>query len=637
MILARFKSALGFFAVAVLLSSFSSQARAASMEIVPPARAWSDFLAHWEGFRLHLEKGETALAKQEMELCLTSKWDGALGDLPIQAIALVRLSEDLHRKGDPETAAWLIEMSEKLAPQSMAVQIALARYHLGAGPMDPKKSLGHYVQSVKTARGDLSSLFRILAFIHVYPIVVIGLFGLAFSVLMIFRYNTLLVHDFSDFFTSGAVSIWLIRALVAVILAIPVAAGLSFWWLIAWWLILFSIYMKRGERVIAYVWLLSLLATPWLVDRYCVYAGAGTDNILRASLRVRNGVPLPGDRMLLQEALDKNPEDSLVRFSLAQLLQREGRFNKAVSIYKPALKDPDTEQQAYNNLAEIYMWDRNLDTVFQALSQAASLGPPQTEIYFNLGQYYQEAESLLQMDEEYKTARSMDEPKFELLMAKAKEKKINRFMAGLPAPWHLFMERGTRGSALAAQASSGYWQTWMGQPSGMIFVAFLAGGLVLMFLLKIVSKRWQLSYRCSSCGKPICQRCQQGPSKDPTMCKPCFSVFRGTGGVDLQDKLSKRAQVQRYSDIRGRAGLAASLLLPGSGQFLLGGTGSGVFFGILSALLIGLFLARDLLWPNPGPVYRGGIPAHALAPVAAYVLLMLISVATYRSRVERWR
>lgn len=620
----------------LLIPAFRSGARETRMEVVPPASAWNQFLQGWESFRAHLEKDEPEAARKDLQAVVNAKWDGALGDLPVQAVALLRWAQRIKGRGDPETAKWLAESAPKLAPDSFRVQLCLARYYLGGGPVEIRESLSHYLKAVDVLRDDFPAIYRLAAQVVIYPVVFLGIFGAAFGLICVFRYSTLLVHDCSDLFPPDKLPQSMLRGMVALVLLLPLAAGFSFWWLLSWWFAILSLYMNRGERVLVYLWFILLLLTPWLLEKYSVFAGTRSDPVLASVLRVRNGVPDTQDLDTLEQALNKKPDDLLVRFSLAQLLQREGRFNKAVSIYGPLLNDKRTSQAAYNNIAEIYLWDGSMDTVFRALSAAAESGGPRAEVSFNLGQYFQETEQLLRMDEEYKAARSINSRKVDRLIERAQEWKLNRYMAPIPVPWDMVWERSTRGSPMTPAAFTGIWNQWMGRPSGLIFMASVIAMMAATFLLQIMAKRWQLSYRCSSCGRPICHFCQK-PPKEPGICTHCYNVFRGEGGVELQIKMQKRSEVQRYRDIWGRAGLLASLLFPGSGQALLGFSGMGVPLLALSALIWAGVLSAHLMWPDSGPGYRGGVALHGVVLVFVYLILMIVSVLAFRSRADHWR
>lgn len=627
-----------FIAVLGLFTLFEARAQTAPMEVIPPGKARSQFLQMWDSSRLHLEKGEFAEAKKYLQFALESKWDGALGDLPVPATALIRQAQNLNAEGELEAAAWLIQMAERLAPGSVYLHLSLSRYYLGGGPFSPGKSLSHYLQAFSVLHDDFPALYRVLGRASIYFLVFTGLFGLAFGLIMIARYGPLLLHDFKDLFGPGKVPDPMIYALNGLLLLLPLGAGLSFWWVLSWWFFIFSLYMNRSERVWAYLWFLALAGSPWLIDRYSVFCATRSDEVLQTVLRVRNGVPLPNDPEVMKQALKKDPDNPLVRYTNAQLLTRRGQsfFRKAVSMYEPIKDDPLTAQGAYNNLAEIYMAAGDLVSVSTALSAAMEKGPARVEIVYNLARYYNESEQLVHMEEQFKAARSIDGERLDEYLERSGPRRLNRAMASLPVPWELVWQRSVRGSALANVSGTGQWKKWMGAPEGIWFLGACAGGLVLILLLQILGMRWRRSVRCESCGKPICLRCQR-PSKDPAVCSPCFHVFRGEGGVELKVKMQKRQEVQRYRDLRARLGMVVSLVVPGSGLVLLGRTGVGVLLLAFSGLIWSGVVSGLVMWPRPGPIYTGGIFGHVIMLALAYVILMVISALVFRSQSENWR
>ncbi len=609
----------------------------APIKLVTPGMAWSRFLDKWDDFLLHMEKEKYGDAKNDLAEALDDKYDGALGDLPEYSIVLLRWAERLKKQGDHETAAFLIEKSAELSPSSVMVHLSLARYNLGGGQIKPGEAIGSYMDAVGALADDFPILYRGMARALSFPLAFLFLFGMLFGLVMIARYGVLFMHDFGDFLPRKRVPHWPAIPLGGVAFMLPLAASLSWQYLIAWWFLLLSIYMKRSERVIVYLFLLALVPTPLLMEKYAVLAANVSDDVLSAALEIRNGVADDEEMEILEKALEKDPDDALVQFSLAQFLQRRGQFNRAADIYKGALsEDPAAGQAAYNNLAEIYLANGDLESVYRALSLAESKGESVVEVVFNLAQYHNEAEEMLRYEEEYSRAQSIDEPRLEFLRYRAQQRKLNRIMANLPAPHSLVWERSVRGSAMAGAAGPALWHKWMGPPPGLTFAASAAALFALVFIIKILSKKWQISHRCASCGKPICLRCEP-QAKDPSICSPCYYVFRGQSGVDLKVKMQKRSEAQRYRDNWSRAAMVLSLLVPGSGHIALGYAGVGSLLMALSLSLPAAWLTRFLTWPGPPAQYQGGVSGPLIVMVAGYIILSILSLLMLRPKLDVWR
>lgn len=607
------------------------------MEVVPPGRAQARFMEQWEVFRsAYAREGLKDEAKAAFEQALEGKWDGGLGNQPVRALVLVGWAEQSEARGDVNAATYLLEGAQKLAPRSVRLELALARYYLGGGRFEPLKSLSHFRRAAADLSEDFPELFRFLGRLCMVPLVFLWLFGLVIGLILILRYAPLLAHDLSDFFPPEKIPAGLTWALTGVLLLLPLAAGLSVWWLLGWWLVIFSLYMSGGERAAAYLWLILLLGSPWLTEKYALFSAARADEALQAVLRVRGGAPTAEDVQLLKEAHDQDPEDLLIGFSLAQLLQREGRFNEALAAYADSLASDRTDQAAYNNVAEIYFAAGDVRSAFQALSRAREEEPTKVEILFNLSQYYKQSGQEPEMNEQLGNAQDLDADRVKELQDKAGVNRLNRILAGLPAPgalvWARALQRSPEKIALVERTQN----LWLGPPGEL---GVYAGDLVFLVILTVIGlgkKRWRLAVRCASCGQAICLRCQR-PAKDPAVCGPCYNVFKGQGGVDLKIKMQKRAQVQQYRDRWRRAALALSALLPGTGLLLLGNAAAGFALLVLAALPLSGMLSAYLLWPDPGPFYAGGTSAGAVLLAFIYFALMIVSIFLCRAEADHWR
>jgi len=611
-------------------------ARSEPIEVITPSTAWSRFLSEWEDYQGHLERLELSAAKESLERALSSKYDGGLGDLVAPAVALIRQAERFHKNGDAETSAYLARTAGKLAPGSVQVHLCLARFSLGGGPMDPAAALKHYVAAVRSMPCDFSFVHRAAGRAAVFPLVFLVLFGTVFVLILLARYGRLLVHDLSDFFPPESMPGPLVWLLGAVFLLLPLCAGLSLWWLVSWWALVFSLYMQRGEALLAGLWFVLLAGSPFLVSKYADFAAQRADPVMLSVMRVRDGVPGPEDREVLEKALDRRENDPLVRLCLAELLKRQGRFYRAESLYKSLFEHPLAGQAAYNNVAEIYLAAGKLDSAHRALLAAAGAGPPRVETLYNLAQYYNEAEELLRVKEQYEKAQAIDREKLDLLRERGGVRKLNRFMAAIPVPWELLWERSLRGSAAGRAAAAGFWIKYMGPPGGISFSIACLGCFLVLVIMRVLRPRLRLSCRCASCGEPVCFRCRR-PAKDPSLCPGCYSVFRGGGGVDLKIKMQKRAQVQRYRDLWRRLGTAFALAAPGTGQLLLGFNRAGALLFGAAVLVVAGLLSRLAVWPAGVASYSGGFSGHLIAPALVYAALMLVSILSFRSRAEKWR
>jgi len=630
------------FALLLLLPA-AAAAQANPLEIVTPDSAYTAFVLQFRDALVHLDKGEKPLAREALQGALSDKWDGGLGDLPAFAGLLLRQADKSFKNGDPEFAAEIAATAERLAPGAVETQLALSRYNLGGGPLAPGAAAADLFRAAGLLANDPLPLYRLLGRLFVLPVALLGVFGIGFALILAGRYLVLLMHDLKDLFPAGNLAWWLSLPLAAALLLLPLSAGFSWWWLASWWFMVFFLYMKTSERVVAYVWFALLLAAPLSVQYYSVLAADRQDPVLMAAIRARNGVPAAADVPVLEETLRKNPDDLLARVTLGDLLRRQGRFNAAVEAYTPVFKDGQVGQLAYNNVAEIYYAVGDMKSAQNALLSAQNAGPPQVEIFHNLGQVYQATGEMAKMGDEYKKARELDEGRADELQQHTEGftegghvHRLNRVMAAMEIPFGLIWARSLRGSAVARMVESGVWRQWWGAPAGVVFQAAAGICLLLLFLLQVLGRNWHVARRCVSCGRPICVRCHR-QTKDATICSPCYNVFKGDGGVDLKVKMQKRSEVQRHRDLWSRIGMVLAVAAPGSGQLLLGFTGSGLALFLLAGLIGAGAGSKYILWPGPAAVYTGGLLLYPLALAFVYLVLMTVSVLVMRGKLDTWR
>ncbi len=617
--------------------------RTGEVKVITPQQAHKKVMENWSRFRSIMlsDKVELSSARDAFNDVVDAKWDGDLGDFPVLSLAMIEWAVDMGETGHRDVQEWLIGSARELSPLSADVEFALGRYHLGS-EINPLTASSHYFAGVKKLEQDFPAAFRLYARLLATPFVFLLIFGIVLVITSVLRYSPLLLHDFGDIFPRERLPAWTRTILLLVVLLIPLAAGLFVWWILAWVLLIFSLYMTGGERTLVYLWLISLLSFNFLVENYGVMAGTRIDEPLQAAIRARNGVPEPGDHQVLKNAMTSGPDGVLFFFLNARLTIKKGRItsaSEAEALYKDSLEDERSRQAALNNLAQVYYAAGNMDAVLETLVLADKAGPTRPEIYFNLAQYYR----VLNKESESKRYRdrvaSLPDGDLSSLSRRAGDKLLlNSCFLPLKVPESLVWQRATRLTPEDAAIISATWQKWAGSipPPGLPFLMVCLGTLVAMNVTRMIKNRARLAKRCSSCGKPMCMRCHL-PSKDPLICSQCYSVFRTHSGVDLQVKMQKRSQVQRYKDRWRRLATLFSIAAPGAGHLLMGSTASGFFFLVFTCLIAGGMLSGLLVWPPPLDLYNSGFAGPDILMVLCYIIFILISVSVLRSQLEKWR
>ncbi|MFO8057996.1 MAG: tetratricopeptide repeat protein [bacterium] len=626
------------------LISLDASARSGAVKVITPEQARQEVQENWQSFRsvMTADKLDLARAKESFQTVLDKKWEGDLGDFPVLSLVMIEWADDLGEQGHPEIQKWLLSSATLLSPLSAEVEFAAGRYYLGGGEINPFKAASHYWSGARKLYQDFNTASRLYARLCAVPPLFLFIMGVMLAVTACCRYLPLLLHDFGDIFPRESLPAWMWGPLLLVGLLLPLAAGLWVWWLLAWILLVFSLYMTNGERALVYLWFTALLSMGFFVQNYGVMAAMRADEPLQAVIRARNGVPEPGDYQLIQNAMESRPESTLFSFVHARQSIKRGKIKSAgdaKELYKKSLQDQRTMQAALNNLAEIYFAAGKREAARDTLVQADKSGPSRAKVYFNLAQYHLAANNESQRNSYTNRVLELPEGDLSRLSKRAtREFRLNRFFLPMKVPASLVWERARELTPEDAAVINATWKKWMGNlpGRGMPFLAVCLAGLVLMNVTRMIKNRTRLARRCASCGKPMCMRCHL-PSKDPIICAQCYSVFRSHSGVDLQVKMQKRSRVQKYKDRWRRIAFTLSVVAPGSGQLLMGFTGGGVFLFAVAALTGAGLLSGLLVWPFPHALYSGGIGGASLAAICVYLVFMLISISVLRSQLEHWR
>lgn len=123
--------------------------------------------------------------------------------------------------------------------------------------------------------------------------------------------------------------------------------------------------------------------------------------------------------------------------------------------------------------------------------------------------------------------------------------------------------------------------------------------MVALFLLTFLPFRFGLPYYCETCGRAMCQKCQDQNTGE-AVCQECFTRLKATENVEMETRL-KHSSVKRHRRMRLFMAYLINLIVPGSGLIYIGKnfTGIVVVFVVMLAyvpLLFSSMLARPAGW-----------------------------------------
>ncbi len=588
--------------------------------LIPLEQAWSDA-------REAILSGDMDQASKSLNRVLEAKWDAGIRDLPAHSAALLKLARRLKEQRQDVDDKELLQFSRNLAPNQLGAGLARARYFLGKDTFSPIRAIKQYLAVTFHSTDDFEMAKHMLASLG-WSGMFCGLIAFfSFALIILARYLRLFIHDIRGIFPSGFLSNWMMIALPLSFLFIPLFFGAPYWILSLFWILLFSPYMKKGERIIGAILILSLLAVPLYFSIYTAALGACENQKLTALLRIRNGIYSKDDVETLLKAQRQDSTDQASLLSLAFVSKKKGRFQEAAEYYSQARKLPSYQDVIYNNLGNLYLAVGQTEDAINAYKNAASLNPKRVEPIYNLSQAFYELRDFEKQEQFYHQAERIAKNRVNELDNMAYQ-YITRTVMDIPVPVGLLVKVMMASTPRLELIRKALWNNSFGILSPKSFPLLGILGLLILGLASWTTRGLSLSNACSSCGQPICQRCNP-PSRNPDICSPCYSAFYTSGGLDPKMRMEKMMSARRYRAWIRTIGWLSTILLPGTGHLFKGIPGRGILFLAISCLILAFVFSPRWLWLFTTPAEFLAVSPAFILKTAAYLILILAASLNY--------
>lgn len=417
------------------------------------------------------------------------------------------------------------------------------------------------------------------------------LFGLFIAV----RYTPLLAHDLAEKF-GRLESEQAIRYLWLPLFFILILLALDYWWAVTIVLVSLWFYFNKREKTVAVLFFLLLVFMPLVMTKYASFVQGGGNRMLWVLNEVNKGVIEPGAADFLKEAIEKEPDNQTAMMSLAQLYTKQRDYGKAVETYeKLVVMSPDNPLYR-NNLGNVYFLTGEFEKAVQEYNAAIKYGPERVLPHFNLSQVYGEMLMFTERSNEDRSANRLDPDLVTMLRAKEGGTPLRMvFEEKLPVRnlWEIAFRTSSESRALAGSL----WSTTIKvMPlEGASYAG--AGFIVLVMALNAFRRNRVFAHFCAKCGKVSCKKCQK-PVYSKELCSQCHQIFVKMDGVEARDRLKKTLEIREKETREGMLFRISSLLLPGSGHYLVGRPMRGfIFSGIFIFLVKDIFFGHFLDMP----------------------------------------
>jgi tetratricopeptide (TPR) repeat protein len=404
------------------------------------------------------------------------------------------------------------------------------------------------------------------------------------------------------------------RALLLLVVIISAFAGPLL--LLGSVLIVLGLYLRRGDRVVVYMYLLFLFLSPWVLKTSSIALSIPSSNILKAVI----GVNESRDNRYALSVL-KNSEDEVALSSYALALKREGYHNEAIGIYRKLIaKNPDPA--FYNNLANCYVARDDLEEAIKLYQKSIQIRPL-VSAYYNMSQVLRRTLDMVKGEEYFLLAQKLNPNAitgFQAVFGHSPNRLVIDEVLPISALWKYSIVKATRVSAFGLS---------------MVPPALLSGAsLLLGALFYILNKRFRpRAYRCKKCGTILCNKCMRRVLWG-NMCLQCYRSLIKLYELDARERVIRLQEVYDYQMRRRSILHVLSFLLPGSAHIYSGHVLKGFFilwpflflllvFVISSIFVIGMHLFPHL-WLNWGILFL------------MVIVLLVSNIITRRRLAKGW-
>ena len=548
-------------------------------------------------------KKSTSLSQKELDQLYQLKLDRGIRNVPIFTFLLIRESQQARKKGEADEAVRIAKYSTKFSPDLPQPYFELARALWSQNPFQLHKTLPEVLKGgVLQFQYFPNSLKLFYNMFYILSNAILMTF-IIFGIVVMVKYLPLYFYDIRKNMTQE-ISRLLANSLKIFILFIPFFFRLDMLWALFFWSVLLWGYVTKREKQFILVFLIVLVYLPFFLRSSSSFLDGVSSDIILEMNETNHEDWEKGTEEKLRAWLVTHPEDSEVLFSLGLAEKRQGHYSTAEDLYKRATQQDPKFSEAFSNLGNVYLAQKQTSLAINSYQQAANLNPNRGAYYYNLYRAYSQETFLSgKTDRTFQRARQLDPNLVDYytnIDIPNRPPNINRLVIDEVLTsrrlWDRFLDQfiGKEGFLFRL------FKAWFEKiPSRL---PFLAPILFLGFLLGVArycrTKRFLT--RCPMCGSPT-YRFYLGTSDQEFICFNCYRIFIQKEKLHHKIVEKKSLQVNQFQKQNHLVGRFLSFFFIGFGYLWR----EQLFKGFFLLFIFFIFILRFAYWggvmPSPLP------------------------------------
>ena len=535
-------------------------------------------------------KKTSSLGRQELDQLYQMKLDKGIRNVPVLSSLLIRQSEQARGKGDADQAVQMALYAITFSPDLSQPYFELARARWHQNFFQLHQILPEVLKGVAVQFQYYPSSLKLLYNVFYILSNAILMSFIIFSIVVLVKHLPLYFYDIRKNVaqeTSGL----LINSLKIFVFFIPFFLRLDMLWALFFWSVLLWGYLTKRDKQFIFVFFIILVYFPFFLRSFSSFLDGGSSDIILEMNQTNHEDWGKATEEKLRNWLAAHPDDLEVLFSLGLAAKRQGRYPEAEEFYRKAIQLDPKFSEAFSNLGNVYLAQKQTALAISSYQQATDLNPNQGAYYFNLHRAYSQ-ESFLsgKVDRALQRAQQLA-PELVRYYMTIDSPHPNRLVIDVVLTdqrlWKRFMDQfiGKEGFLFRL------FKAWFERiPSR---VPLLTPILFLGFLIGMArycrAKRFLT--RCPMCGSPT-YRFYLGTSDQEFICFNCYRIFIQKEKLHPKIVEKKSFQVRQFQKRDHSISRLLSFFFIGFGYLWR----EQVLRGLIFLFIFFIFVLRFVYW-----------------------------------------